>query len=108
MLRALRCSMQKSLHTEQQDRLLSLLRELRHNNSVTQVDLAMRLGVKQSDISKVERGVRRLDVIELRAWLEALGASLPEFAVELEAAFSAIAVRNRRLQKKTTSVKTRS
>ncbi|TAK97748.1 MAG: XRE family transcriptional regulator [Aquabacterium sp.] len=100
--------MQKSLHTEQQDRLLSLLRELRQNNNVTQADLAMRLDVTQSDISKVERGVRRLDVLELRAWLKALGTSLPEFALGLEAEIEAIAALNRRLQKKATPSNTRS
>jgi hypothetical protein len=46
--------------------------------------LSLLIGMKQSDISKVERGVRRLDVIELRSWVVALGLTLPEFAGLLE------------------------
>ena len=92
--------MQKSLHTEQQERLLSLLRQLRQDSNVTQDELSLRIGMSQSDISKVERGVRRLDVLELRVWLKGLGASLPDFAVELDAALDAIATRNRRALKR--------
>lgn len=93
--------MQKSLHTEQQERLLSLLRQLRQDSNVTQDELSKRMGMSQSDISKVERGVRRLDVLELRVWLKCLGTTLPAFALELESAMDAISVRNRRLHKGT-------
>ncbi|MFN9438264.1 MAG: helix-turn-helix domain-containing protein [Brevundimonas sp.] len=40
---------------------------------VTQVELAERLGKPQSFVSKVERGERRLDVIEFCQVAEALG-----------------------------------
>ena len=33
---------------------------------------------------KAERGVRRLDVLELRAWAAPLGMSFPAFATELD------------------------
>lgn len=36
-------------------------------------------------VSKVERGVRRLDMVELRLWLQALGASFPDFCQRLDA-----------------------
>ncbi|WP_369796141.1 helix-turn-helix domain-containing protein [Aquabacterium sp. NJ1] len=101
MLRALWCSMQKSLHTpEQFARFLTLLRQTRRDQQVTQVELSERIGLPQSDISKVERGVRRLDLLELRAWLKGLGVSPVEFLLKLEAAFDADAERNRRMQKR--------
>lgn len=93
--------MQKSLHTEQQERLLSMLRQLRQDSNVTQDELSKLIGMSQSDISKVERGVRRLDVLELRKWLMCLGTTLPAFSKELESAMEAISVRNRRLHKRT-------
>jgi len=60
------------------------LRVARESARVTQEVLAERLGVHQTLISKAERGARRLDVIELRAWLAALDVSLPEFVIKLE------------------------
>ncbi len=59
--------------------LLQLLVEARRQQGVTQVDLAKRLRERQSWISKCERGVRRLDVVELEIWCEALGIPLREF-----------------------------
>lgn len=56
---------------------------------VTQAALADALGFRQADISKVERGVRRLDVLELRAWVDALGVSFLAFASDLEAQLDA-------------------
>ena len=47
--------------------------------------LASKLGVHQTLISKGELGTRRVDVVELRVWLRALGVSLPEFVGRLEA-----------------------
>lgn len=76
--------MQKSIHSSQQKILLALLRKAREAASITQQDLAERVGMSQSDISKVERGVRRLDILELRVWLIALGVPLLEFIGELD------------------------
>ena len=56
---------------------------------MTQQQLADALGVHQTVVSKAELAVRRIDVIELRAWLQALGLSLVEFAAKLEARFAA-------------------
>ena len=38
----------------------------------------------QADVSKCETGVRRLDVIELRIWLKALGYELADFVQALD------------------------
>ncbi len=53
--------------------------ELRESKNVTQVELAQRLGKPQSYVSKVEILERRLDVIELMDWLNALNTDLSSF-----------------------------
>lgn len=50
-----------------------------------QTDLADRLGRGQGLVSKVERGERRLDVIELRDWLTALDTDFTGFVISLDA-----------------------
>jgi len=62
-----------STHHEDYQLLVTMLRETREQDGVSQVDLAAQLGTTQTFISKVERGERRLDVIELIELLEALG-----------------------------------
>ncbi|MEV7874187.1 helix-turn-helix transcriptional regulator [Microbacterium sp. NPDC089188] len=59
-------------------RLHALLRTMREEAGIRQVDLAHMLGVPQSFVSKYESGERRLDVIETRAIARALGSSLME------------------------------
>ena len=46
---------------------------------VTQVELAKRLDETQSVVSKCERGEKRLDLVELKAFCDALGISLSDF-----------------------------
>jgi transcriptional regulator with XRE-family HTH domain len=75
---------QKSIHTQDYRRFLEVLRRARKKAGLTQVQLAERIGRTQSAVSKVERGERRLDVIELRILCEAMGVSLAEFVQELE------------------------
>lgn len=61
-----------------------VLRGLRVQRSVTQEQLADRLGYPQSYVSKYETGERRLDVIEVREICIALGSSLHDFVDLLE------------------------
>ena len=63
--------MQKTLNSAPHQIFLALLKQSRTDQAVTQEILCERIGMVQSDISKVERGVRRLDVLELRLWLRA-------------------------------------
>jgi transcriptional regulator with XRE-family HTH domain len=77
--------MDKSIHTTEYAALLELLREVRLAAGITQVELAARLRRSQSFVSKVEVGETRLDVIQLRTILNALGSTLPEFVGSLEA-----------------------
>jgi len=68
----------------QNEKLLKLLKRIRQDRGIRQVELANRLGVPQSFVSKYESGDRRLDVLELRQVCEAIGISLEEFIRELE------------------------
>ena len=56
--------MPKSIYTEHHRRLCQLLAESRHEEQLTQDQLASRLDKPQSFVSKYERGQRRLDVVE--------------------------------------------
>ncbi|MDH1502929.1 helix-turn-helix domain-containing protein [Comamonas terrigena] len=71
--------MQKSLYSKENDLLLQLLVKVRVEAGVTQVELAARLDEVQPWISRVERGVRRLDLVELMLWCDALGVPLSTF-----------------------------
>ena len=63
---------------------LKLLRELRTDRGLLQTELAKKLGRRQNFVSLYERGVRRLDVLELREVCKALGISLTVFVKRLE------------------------
>lgn len=81
--------MEKSKFSEEYELLLELLRTVRKQRGVTQVEIAQRLGWTQSAVSKCERGERRLDAIELRRWVLELGQPFPDFLVEFEAIVAA-------------------
>ncbi len=65
--------------------LLRLLRDIRTEAGLRQVDLAKRLRKPQSFVSKYESGERRLDLIELRRVCHALGISLEDLVRRFEA-----------------------
>ena len=73
---------------KQQRALLSLLRAIRSEAGMRQIDMAEALGVPQSYVSKYESGERRLDVLELRAVCRAAGISLGAFGRRLEKVFA--------------------
>lgn len=64
----------KSTFTDAYAQLLESLVALRKAQGFTQVELSKKLGKPQPFISNIERGVRRLDVIEFYALVRALGA----------------------------------
>lgn len=68
--------MEKSLQTKKHRQLAELLRTLRVESGLTQVDIAERLGETQSAVSKVESGQRRLDLVQLQTYCRALGFPL--------------------------------
>ncbi len=76
--------MAKSVFTSEYQTLLKLLKERREKASVTQEMVAGALDMTQSAVSKVERGERRLDIVELRRWCRVLGISFVGFVRDLD------------------------
>jgi len=66
---------ERSIFTREHQLLSKMLREARLAAGLTQIQLGELLDQPQAIISKCERGERRLDVIELRAYCEAMGVS---------------------------------
>lgn len=66
--------MARSTHTEPYKILLEVLIEARQRADITQTELARRLNRPQPYVSMVERGERRVDVIQFYAIMKALGA----------------------------------
>jgi transcriptional regulator with XRE-family HTH domain len=76
--------MSKHIYTSEQERLQALLRQIRQEAGLRQVDLAQRIGQSQSFVSKYESGERRLDLIELRQICSAVGITLEDFVRRFE------------------------
>ena len=76
--------MKRTIKEIQQGKLQKLLKQIRQDKGIRQVELAERLNVPQSYISKYESGDRRLDILELRQICDAIGISLQEFILKLE------------------------
>ena len=71
--------MRKSIYRRHNQVFLGLLRRYREQGRFRQRDLAQHLGSVQGTVSKAETGHRRLDVIELREWLLAMGVDFLGF-----------------------------
>jgi transcriptional regulator with XRE-family HTH domain len=76
--------MKKRIYIAQRERLVSLLREMRIEAGLTQIDLATRIEKDQAYVSRFESGQRRLDVLEVREICQAIGVRLEEFVKRLE------------------------
>ena len=61
------------------NRLAALLRQIRLDSNLTQLQLAEKIGQTQSYVSKYENGEQRLDLIELEAVCKAADISLIAF-----------------------------
>ena len=77
--------MEKSVFTSEYRILCKMLREKRKTAQLTQIDLAKRLKETQSFVSKVERGDRRMDIVQLKQFCKAINVSFVEFVKEFEA-----------------------
>jgi transcriptional regulator with XRE-family HTH domain len=77
------CAVEKSIYSVEYRELCLVLRQLRIDAGLTQVEVAKRLDVTQSFVSKYESGERRVDVIELRHIGDALGSSVTEILERL-------------------------
>lgn len=76
--------MDKSIYNSEYQDLINKLRALRLKKQWTQTQLALKLGVDQTIISKIETCERRLDVIELKNICTALNESFVDFVASLQ------------------------
>lgn len=65
--------MPKTIFGGEHRHLVSVLIEARQKSGLTQAELAAQLGKDQSFVSIIERGQRRVDVLEFVALAEAMG-----------------------------------
>lgn len=76
--------MDKSIHTRLYQRVIARLRAKREEKGVTQMQLAEKLGVNQTFVSKVEICERRLDIVELLTICEILEIPFVDFIKEID------------------------
>jgi transcriptional regulator with XRE-family HTH domain len=79
---------EKSIHSPEHARLVALLRQLRLDAGLRQEELAERLGVNQTWVSKYENGERRLDLVQLHRVCDALGTTAAALVKQWEAAIT--------------------
>lgn len=72
-----------AMHTEA---LCRVLRSYRALAGLTQAELAARLGIPQTTVSKIESRERRLDLVEMESYLTALGRTLNDLVSDFQAA----------------------
>jgi transcriptional regulator with XRE-family HTH domain len=70
--------MPKAIYRTEYEVFLTLLKARRINAGLTQVECSRALGRPQSFISDVERGTRRLDIIQIHDLCNVLGCDLVE------------------------------
>lgn len=71
--------MEKEQYSLRYKIVLELLRQEREKAGLKQSDLAERLGVHQSFVSKIENAERRMDFAELWIWCEGIGIPVADF-----------------------------
>lgn len=76
--------MNKTIFSKEYRLFLDLLKKARTETGVTQTQLAQRMKVTQTFISKCERGERRLDIVEIKAWCKALDVPFSSFVAAFE------------------------
>lgn len=81
--------MSKSAFTAAHNVLVSALAQSRRDMKLQQVELAAKLGKDQSYISNIERGQRRVDVVEFYAIARAMDIDPIELFAQIVAKFPA-------------------
>ena len=76
--------MPKSLFTRKHTQLRKLLTKARKDANLTQTQLAQRLHRRQAYISRIERGERRIDVVEFLDLAHAIGFNPAKFIEEFD------------------------
>jgi transcriptional regulator with XRE-family HTH domain len=81
--------MSKSAFTVAHNVLVNVLAQTRRNMKLQQAELAAKLGKDQSYISNIERGQRRVDVVEFYAIARAMGVDPKALFSEIVSQFPA-------------------
>ena len=68
---------------ESDRRVGRVLRGIREKQGITQLTLAMKLGLPQSLVSKIETGARALKLSEVFLYADALGYDVSKLVVEV-------------------------
>jgi transcriptional regulator with XRE-family HTH domain len=76
-----------------QKALAAWLAKLRTEKGLSQESLATQLGKGQSDIAKIESGKKKITVVELLAWLDALDVPIERINEGLDPLFKKISVK---------------
>lgn len=71
--------MTKALHVDEYNHFKKRLKEARIHSGFTQMQVAKRLGLPQSYVSKIESGERRVDAVELEKLAKIYGKSISYF-----------------------------
>jgi transcriptional regulator with XRE-family HTH domain len=58
--------MPKSIYSKEYRDITKKLQKARKESGLKQIDVALKLGKPQSYVSKIEKGERRLDIVELK------------------------------------------
>ncbi|NUT84652.1 MULTISPECIES: helix-turn-helix domain-containing protein [Pseudomonas] len=78
--------MTKAIYRREHEVFLQVLKRIRIESGLTQAQCSAALGRPQSFMSDVERGVRRLDTVQLRDLCLVLGTDLTSFSADYERA----------------------
>lgn len=76
--------MTKAIYRREHDIFLEVLKRMRTESGMTQAQCSEALGRPQSFMSDVERGVRRLDTVQLYDLCKVLGTNFSSFARAFE------------------------
>ena len=71
-----------SRYSQEYSTLLRMLSDARHKAGITQETLAVSMETSQSILSKIERGVVRMDLMDLFAYLDGIGVDPVEFMTQ--------------------------
>ncbi len=76
--------MARGIHDDRYRRLIDALADARRNASMSQTDLAKKLGKRQQFVSKYESGERRLDVVEFADIAKILDLDVSHLVSEID------------------------
>lgn len=77
-------AMRKSVNRPEYRHVLDCLMQIRQDAMLTQTELAERIGRTQAFVSSVERGIRRMDLLQVHDWCRACGTDLAKLGGMLD------------------------